>query len=89
MNYEAELKRIMGPRNVDNRVKLDQVFQLLQQCQVRLTVDERNYLTEWHRLAQDAQGTVSALQFLNDVGLPPQTLTIREHKRPNARELSQ
>ena len=89
MNYEDCIKQVLGPRNIDNRIKLEQIFQALQQCNVRLTIDERNFLTEWHRLAQDVQGTVSALTFLNDVGLPPQTMQIREHKKPSGRELSQ
>ena len=42
---------------------------------------------QWSRQSQDAQALVSALQFLNDIGLPPQTLIARDKKKPPVKEL--
>ena len=56
---------------------------------VGLTTDESNTLREWHRQTQDGNGAVSALAFLADVGLPPQTLAAKERARRPTKELTQ
>ena len=48
-NYEDAMKNVMGSQNTDNRIKIDQIFSLLQLINVRLTTDETNKVTEWHR----------------------------------------
>ena len=87
-NYEDEFKRVMGP-NADNRVNLQQIYTLLQTIRVQMTIDERNHLSEWHRQHQDANGLVSALTLLADVGLPPQTLAVKDQRRRPTKELTQ
>ena len=44
-------------------------------------------MINWFNLGKD-QGTVSVLAFLNDVGLPPQTMQVKEVKKAVGRELS-
>ena len=52
--YEDALKHAMGPSNHENRIQLEQIFSALQGCQVRLSIDEKNGLTEWFRQSMDA-----------------------------------
>ena len=79
----------MGPHLArENRVNNDQIYVALNACQVSLTLDEKNGVINWFNAGKDQQGTVSAMAFLNDVGLPPQTMQVREVKKAVGRELS-
>ena len=62
----------MGPKNADMKLVREEVFNMLNAISVRPTNDEHQHMINlWWPKCQDNQGKVSAVQFLNDVGLRP------------------
>lgn len=87
-NYEDALKTAMGPQNTDQKVTREQVFNMLNAIAVRPQNQEHQHMVGvWWPRCQDNEGRVSAIQFLNDVGLRPQTIVASQVKKANGREL--
>ena len=48
-NIEEIIKTILGPNSNDQKLKWDQIMEVLKQAHVVPTLDERNLLMEWFR----------------------------------------
>ena len=89
-NYEDVLKTAMGANNADMKITRQQLFDMFNQLQVRPDNMEHNHMISlWWPRCQDGDGRVSAIQFLTDVGLRPQTITQQQLKKATGSELSQ
>jgi hypothetical protein len=48
-NIEEHIKTVLGPNSSDQKLKMEQIMDVLQKLHVVPTLDERNHLMEWFR----------------------------------------